>query len=234
MADRRAKLAYSVTMAVLAIVRTATAATFDTFTFVENLTDKREAERRWRRLKARLRRHYSDLCGVGAWQRQRRGAWHLHYVFNMRLDVVLVREWAKECGFGWQLNMRAVGQLPGMKEGWSVLRVAQYLTRYMTRDMSEADKGVRLVDYMGNSRKGTVLFAWAKGLGRLYRLGCKAWVEEEMARRGPGACEVVMGLRDFWLMVSVGWRTLNGAEQLAAELESEAVAMWLRPERYPF
>jgi hypothetical protein len=229
LADHRAKLSYAVALSVQEIVRTSKAPTFDTFTFKDNITDKLEASKRWRRLKARLKRHYLGLRAVGVWQRQTRGAWHFHCVFDRRLDVVSVREWAIECGFGSQLNMRAIGDLPGMKQGWGPERVAKYLTRYVTRDVSEGDPGVRLADYCGDARRATTAFVWGGGIAKLWRLGASAWSD-------------LLGCHDgrhpdfemFWAVVRLGWETLTGEEQHTMLLDSHAVSSWFYPERYPF
>lgn len=228
MSDHRAKLSYAVALAVAEIVRTAKEPTFDTFTFADNVTDKLEASKRWRRLKARLKRHYAGLRAVGVWQRQKRGAWHFHAVFDRRLDVIQVRPWAIACGFGAQLNMRAVGEVPGMRAGWTPLKVAKYLTRYITRDVSEGDGGVRLADYCGDCRKATTAFRWGGGIARLWRLGRQAWSDMFAADEGQPTFE------QFWMLVRLGWETLTGQEQAEAVEGSDAVAMWLNPERYPF
>lgn len=229
MADHRAKLSYAVCLAVQEIVRTSSSPTFDTFTFAENVTDKLEASMRWRRLKARLKRAYPGLRAVGVWQRQRRGAWHFHCVFDRRLDVVTVRAWAVACGFGSQLNMRAIGDLPGMKQGWSPQRVASYLVRYITRDVSEGDAGVRLADYCGDSRKATTAFRWGGGIARLWRLGCGAWTELFDIHDGTGPT-----FEDFWFVVRLGWESLASADQDVAIAGSDAVALWWSPANYPF
>lgn len=229
MADHRAKLSYAVCLAVREIVRTSAAPTFDTFTFKENVTDKLEASKRWRRLKARLQRAYPGLRAVGVWQRQRRGAWHFHCVFDRRLDVVSVRAWAEACGFGRELNMRAIGDLPGMRQGWSVNRVAQYLVRYITRDVSEGDAGVRLADYCGDSRKATTAFRWGGGVARLWRLGRGAWAELFDIHDGTGP-----SFEEFWFVVRLGWESLSADEQDKAIESSDAVARWWSPGNYPF
>jgi hypothetical protein len=242
LADHRAKLAFSVALGVQEIVRTSEAPTFDTFTFAENITDKLEASARWRRLKARLKRRYPGLRAVGVWQRQRRGAWHFHCVFDRRLDVVWTRGAAIACGFGSQLNMRAIGDCPGMRQGWSPKRVAQYLTRYITRDVTEGDAGVRLADYCGDCRKATTGFRWQGGLSRLYRLGCR-WMfgreldfpdgEKPRLWNAERQCWESWG-DAFWVLVRLGWETLIDEEKRKAVEDSDAVAMWLDPDRYPF
>jgi hypothetical protein len=242
LADHRLKLSFAVVLSVQEIVRTSKAPTFDTFTFAENVLDKLEASKRWRRLKARLKRRYPGLRAVGVWQRQERGAWHFHCVFDRRLDVVWTRSAAIECGFGPQLNMRAVGDLPGMKQGWGPQRVAKYLTRYITRDVSEGDPGVRLSDYCGDCRKATTAFKWGGGLARLYRLGCKWLFGAEQDLPGHERPRVWSAERQcwenwgdaFWVLVRLGWNTLTQEEKEKAVRDSDAVAMWVDPDRYPF
>lgn len=233
MANHRGKLSFAIALGVSEICRTSKHPTFDTFTFAENVTEKAEAMRRWRRLKARLKRRYSGLRGVGVWQRQGRGAWHLHYVFDRRLDVVQVREWALACGFGSQLNMRSVGDIPGYRQGWSPERVARYLCRYVTRDIDATDKSVRVSDYCGDSRKATVAFRWAGGIGQLYRLGRAWWSEIYGGDPFDRPCAEQRS-EAFWLLVRMGWQGLTEPERQKLLAESDAVASWFDPERYPF
>ena len=244
MANHRHKLSYAVALAVERIVRVGMCPTFDTFTFQENVTNKDEAARCWRNLKARLARHYPGLEGVGVWQRQRRGAWHLHYVFDRRLDVVQVRAWAVECGFGPQLNMRAVSEQPGMKAGWTGARVAKYLTRYITRDLSElsdpggeadddeGDKGVRIVDYLGAARVGTVNFRWVGGFAFLWRAGRQAWAD--LFNLFPDSYAVTPSNRDTGFLLQAGWHSLDDVRRMILMAQSEAVCRWANPENYPF
>lgn len=226
MSDHRAKLRYAVELAVCEICRTAKHPTFDTFTFAENLTDKREAARRWRRLKARLKRHYPGLRGVGVWQRQERGAWHLHYLFDRFLPIVLVREWAQVCGFGPMLNMRPVKEAPGFR-AWTIQRVARYVSRYITREVSKGEPCVRLVDYTGDSREATTAFRWAHGLGYLWRQGRQVWSDIHGGFALPT-------FEDFWFVVRLGWEILSEDEKANALATSDAVAKWWYPERNPF
>lgn len=229
MADRRAKLSYAVALAVEEIIRTSKAPTFFTFTFAENVTDKAEAARRYRRLKERIKRRHPTVRWVGVWQRQRRGAWHFHAVVDRRMDVVWLRMAGKDCGFGAQLVARAIGEAPGFHQGWSGKRVANYVCRYITRDMvGEEESGLRVVDYCGDCRRATIAFRWANGLGRLWRLGRAAWSEmfsQDEGQPGPDS---------FWFLVRLGWETLTADEQGQALRESDGISRWWDPERYPF
>jgi len=228
---QRHRLRYAVQLAVEELVRTSSVCTFDTFTFAENVQDKKEAGKRWLRLKARLKRHYPGLRGVGVWQRQKRGAWHLHYVFDRMLDIHNVRPWGLACGFGPFLNMRQVGTLPGFREGWTFQRVGRYMARYLERDLVDGrDKGVRVVDYCGDSRKATTAFRFVNGLGRLWRAGRQVWAD----MIADGIYDRQPDFNDMWFVVRLGWETFSEDERLRMLENSDAVAQWWSPERYPF
>jgi hypothetical protein len=227
MANGKGKLSYAVGLAVAEIVRTSKRPTFDTFTFAENVTDKKEASKRWRVLKERLKRYYPGLRSVGVWQRQKRGAWHFHALFDRMLDVNLVRPWAIAVGFGPQLNMRPVSTQAGFRNQWSASRVARYITRYITRDVEGLDKGVRLVEYCGDARKATVAFRWANGIAYLWRTGRAEW------NRIYGIDETPK-FDEFWVVVRLGWEVLEETEREFLKLTNDRIAQWWDPENYPF
>lgn len=242
--SERLRLKYAVFLSVSEIVRTSKYPTFVTFTFADNVVDKAEAARRWRRLKARLQRHYEGLRGVGMWQRQGRGAWHLHCVWDRRLDVVEVREWAKECGFGPQLNCRWIGDLPGMKQSkWTVKKVADYLTRYLVRDAVAPenpesaewdDSGVRLVDYCGDCRVATTNFRWSQGMARLYRFGRQVWDDIFGGSLPEGESAVDGVLQAYWFICRLGWEIMTPEQRKFEWERSDRVKSWTEPELYPF
>lgn len=228
--SHRSKLAYAVALAIDELIRKPDGLPiFATFTFQENLTDKGEAQGRWRRLKERLRRQWPHTRGVGVWQRQKRGAWHLHYVFSQYLDVVLLREAALQCGFGPMLNLRYIDRGVKSKAIWSFRRVTSYMTRYVLRDVDEIDKGVRVVDYHGpHARIASVRFSWARGFARLYRAGRTAWSEMFAEREGQP------GWDSYWFLIRLGFETLSLQDRERSLLESDAVCKWWNPEAYPF
>lgn len=225
MAGSRAKLAYAARLSVEELIRVSKRPTFDTFTFRENILSKADAEVCWRRLKEWLRRKYPALKAIGVWQRQKRGCWHIHVVFDRPLDVTEVRKKAMECGFGPMLNMRYVGLVDGFR-GWSAAKVANYITRYITRDLEEGDKGVRVVEYMGDSRKCTVRFGWAKGLARLWRYGRQVWSDIYGVERPSW--------ENYWFVIRLGWEACGEEERSALLQQCDGVARWHDPERYPF
>ena len=230
MAGTKAKLTYAVNLAVAEIARTSQRATFATFSFAENVEDKAEAARRWRRLKARICRKLPGIRMVGVWQRQTRGAWHFHAVASCYLDIHWLRPAALECGFGPQLNLKPVRCVAGAAPGFrnrDADDVARYITRYLVRDLVEGDKGVRLVDYCGSARRATVAFAWCNGIGKLFRLGRQVWADLYCGVCAPS-------FEEYWVVVRMGWEMLTEAQQREAVASSDAVARWWDPERYPF
>lgn len=140
-----------------------------TLTFAENLTDKAEARKRWKRLRERLVREWPDLKGCGVWQRQARGAWHLHLILNHSVAVQTLRDLATSCGWGLQMRLDYIGGREGFR-GKSVASVCRYVTRYITRDLDEEDGGEHLTVWL-NTKCGTTDFHWHGGLATLRRKG---------------------------------------------------------------
>lgn len=218
--------AYAVCQAVGYLVSRFPSCTFATFTFAENITEKAEAEIRWRRLKGRLLREIPWLAGVGVWQRQARGAWHFHLVCNSYLPIVFLRPCALDCGFGPFINLRAIrshaqGVRPGFRS-FDASRVARYISRYVSRDFSsgdlpDSDKHVRVVEYFGGCRVCTTSFRWVGGFSRLWREGAEAWFTLY------GICPT---FRDFAQVFELGWHCLTQVEQSAMALASDPVARW--------
>lgn len=222
-------------------------AVFATFTFRENITDKKEAAWRWRKLKERIRRMMPEthvetkaqalslpfdkpaVMGIGVWQRQKRGAWHLHMAFNQWLDVELLRHHAVKSGFGPMLNLRYIEGSNRKGFSWNPRRVVQYMMRYIGRDIgTDQDKGVRVVEYFGNGvRQATTSFGWVGGFARLYRAGRQAW-SDIFADDGQPT------LDDYWFIIRLGWECSTVESRARAIAESDAVAAWWNPTAYPF
>jgi len=184
-----------------------TEAVFVTFTFKDNLTDKKEAATRWRRLKERLRRAYPDMCGVGVWQRQKRGAWHLHMIFDRCwLSVGDLRSDAVDCGFGTFVDVKKISR--GGVNGFRPLepsQVGRYLVRYMIRDArAQEEKGVRLSEYFGDAGVSTTTFSWADGLARVWRAGCEMWVTVH---------GMLPRFTDFESVLDYGWHSCSEVDR---------------------
>lgn len=228
MGGRRTKSAYAVGLGVEEIIRLRKGLpVWGTLTFEENITDKREAQRRLRALKERMRREWPGLRFVGVWQRQKRGAWHFHFLADRWLDVHVLRKMCLETGWGPFCNLKVVERLKD--KGWVMdgkTRVVDYMTRYLTRDM-EQDKGVRLVEYMG-PRVSTTSFGWARGFGFLYRAGRQAWSDMFVAELGQPDFD------DYWFIVRLGFEVLSPEQQEWVLRTSVTVLKWWDPDAFPF
>lgn len=222
----RSKLAYAVQLCVEEVCRGSSSPIFATFTFAENITSKAEAEIRWGRLRERLRRRHPNLHGVGVWQRQSRGAWHLHLVLDRMLEITWLRSSALSCGFGTFINLRFVKKMDGFRDMGGPIRVARYIARYVTRDeRGLEDKGVRIVCFIGRgTRVASTRFGWAQGLSQLWRYGRAEFFSIFGHPPGPG---------EFNLCVRLGWELLSAEEQQRLHLTSASVRKWADPDEYP-
>jgi len=219
------KLAYAVQLSVEELCRTSANPTFGTFTFQDNVEDKGEAEIRFSRLRERLRRAKPTLRFVGVWQRQERGAWHVHLVIDRQLDITWLRPIAIECGFGSFINLRRIKPTPGFRDMGGGRKVAQYISRYVTRDERRPeDKGVRLVCWMGGAKVCNQRFAWANGLQALWRRGRGLFYE---------MFEYIPEPAEWWIVVRMGWELMTGEEQERAVSQSLAIRRWWDPEHWP-
>jgi len=211
---------------------------FCTLTFAENVAEKKEAMRRWHCLRDRLRRFYAkkaakrkgtegaleaeDFQAAGVWQRQKRGAWHLHLFVNIFIPVAWLRAAAVECGFGQQMRIDMIGDegcgVPG--HVGDVRRAVRYATRYAVRDVETGEyAGEALFTYCGGVRRGsTVNFHWASGLRSLWRRGCSWWSEN--VRDGETTKQ------PFWLLVAIGFDNLSDEERAYYMKTYDSVYRW--------
>jgi hypothetical protein len=206
-----------------------------TATFHENVTDKKEASLRWRRVLERIRRHFKEKGErvelAGAWQRQERGAWHPHFICSRPLDVNWFREVLVACGFGVQCRLDFVLPHNGFRHVGSRYAV-NYIGRYVTRDFSDAPdaKGARLTFYFQTVHGTCRGWAFAQGLSKLHRLGCRAIFgpEQDFVPGGLNGSKMRMTgrLPSLWrngrwldafeqwkFLVMAGWNTLHKIQQ---------------------
>jgi hypothetical protein len=68
-----------------------------TLTFRDNVSGLGEAWQAWQAVRPRMLKLWPGLLGAGVWERQKRGAWHLHMAINRRLEAGEVRAlvWTK-------------------------------------------------------------------------------------------------------------------------------------------
>lgn len=163
-----------------------------TLTMAENVVDKSEAERRWRPLKRALKNKYPEMRMVVVWARQKRGAWHLHWLCDARVDVNWLRPYAVELGWGPQIVLVALAfsqfnrgrGIQGVQR--AVAAIVGYLTDYLTAKNSldvKRDRGVRRVAVFGvGARVWRARHEAARGKRRLVLKGWSAWTQEQRER----------------------------------------------------
>jgi hypothetical protein len=198
---------------------------FLTATFGENLIDHVEAVRRWKLLVQMLKRRWPDWRFVGIWARQKRGAWHVHGVFEGRIDWLELHRLASETGWGRMINVEQLGygRWFGGKHGhdevnWAddrayvAKKVARYLSGYLTGNNAldpELDKGVRRTIVIGKlARVCTMRFDWSRGVGALWKAGLMLHREFE-----PGYRWFKWRTADFDYLVRLGWESLSEASR---------------------
>jgi len=230
-------MVFAVKLAISAMCRANENPVLVTLTFAENVVVFKEAHKRWDRLLKRIRRRWPDLHGVGVWQRQKRGAWHLHCVVPHRLAIAVFREMAVACGFGTFVNLEYIhrpGKLVnGFKQKgssylWTPERVANYLTRYLTREQDNGELHAKVVCYWGKTvRKATLNFEFQGTMRELFLRGKQLFRE-----LNPGLCNP-LALRDNWdFICRLGFESVTelGQERF---LNSPSVRRWFYGDNDP-
>lgn len=160
---------------------------FLTLTFAQNITDPREAQRRFNSLTTGvLRDRYPDHIRV--WERTKKGRIHYHLLVVLPHDIrtgfdftgianddytsaspALRTEWAfwrktaKSYGFG----RTELLPIKSTAEG-----IARYVGKYISKHIAEReerDKGFRLVEYSKGARMASTRFAFNTDGSRLWR-----------------------------------------------------------------
>jgi hypothetical protein len=128
-----------------------------TFTFIENLTDKAEAERRFKKFQDLLRRRGAEWLHV--WEPQKRGAWHVHLITDVYLDVNWLRPWMVQRGFGPIMKVYRIERGARWIEGrgWvadtrDVEKLCRYLRKYLTKSRAESKDGKKAFGGGGGKR----------------------------------------------------------------------------------
>ena len=169
---------------------------FLTLTFPDNVTDHREASRRFNN----MNRRYLGIC-YGAWiwarERQKRGAWHYHLIVECKGDIRTgfdwdeYRQWLTDYSQGkrrrlrtgntflrslWEMNRRAFkaygfGRVELLPIRSTSEAVGKYVGKYISKQVGqrpEEDKGVRLTGRSRGFVASTPKFSWNSE-------GAKAW-----------------------------------------------------------
>jgi len=153
-----------------------------TLTFAENLTDKHEAQKRFKPISDWLDRRGIEWNGV--WQQQKRGAWHLHILINKYVSIGEFRAFAVKRGWGTFINLRGVGQAGGNTDFQDAAKLISYLCRYLTRSYTiDVPARVRLSAGKSVTKRGNTNFKWVNGIGRVWRAGCTAMAGKRIYNR---------------------------------------------------
>lgn len=163
-----------------------------TFTFAENLQDKDEAERRAKPLFDLIRRRQGEHWHC--WEHQERGAWHMHMVTDLYFDVVKLRPWMVQRGWGPIMKVRRVAsprQYSG--EGWQREDSAErglirYLLKYLTKAIRSADKWTKPWGCSSAAHNFVTSFRWVPWVNAhcwLYHMG-KQFLERELGEKLVG------------------------------------------------
>lgn len=185
-------------------------ARFLSMTFAENVTDKSLAEQSWRPVREWFNR--KDVEYLGVWERQARGAWHLHLVLSTYIDISEFRMFAVGCGWGPIMRVDRITfklddfNAPDPKQlSAQVDRVKRYLLKYLTKGQrDDPSKGVKLPVYSKNCRKCTMCFGWANQIGsRLWRSGAGLFYE---------IYHVLPGFHDIAFVMRIGFEANWGRD----------------------
>jgi hypothetical protein len=149
-----------------------------TLTFAENITEKAEASRRFNSLRPALFA-LGVLSFIGCWERQLRGAWHLHllialahpvrnqpnaraYLQGLRDTICGTVENEHKDGLLVKRGFGYIHHLAPIKK--TAARFAGYFTSYLTKTwvaLQSEKKRVRLITYARNvMRCASVHFSW--------------------------------------------------------------------------
>ena len=240
MASSRAKTAYGCGRGLLNFLRSNwQGAKFLTLTFKDNVTSRREAGRRFKPARDGLERR--GVKGLGVWQRQKRGAWHVHLLISTRINIGEFRRFVEQRGWGKFVNIRNCGNRrrwnggswvyywEGIPTDAELCKVGNYMARYLHKsdeaDIWEdgEDKFSRVVTIGEGSKSWSVDFTFTHGNARAWRLGCEEFVgmaemlgieqptEFRRNKQRPGECYV--GLRK-----GIGWAYRNLIQRLGWEV----------------
>jgi hypothetical protein len=112
-------------------LRYAPAVYFWSLTFAENLEDEVEAKRRFRCVCDLVRRRGGQYYGV--WEKQKRGAWHLHLLVNVYFEWHWFQSWLMARGWGSQLYVKEVYGLPSAVGRARWVPLARYMSKYLLK-----------------------------------------------------------------------------------------------------
>lgn len=157
-----------------------------TLTTARNVTSKAEAEVIAKPLWDRIRHRGGRRLHF--WERQERGAWHVHFITDIYLDVNELRPWLIERGWGpqmWADRVRPSNARYQPGVGWATdnsryIRLIRYLQKYVTKSITD-DQGKRVKPFGGSrsAKMGNCQFKWVpweRPGAYLYAMGLDAYI----------------------------------------------------------
>lgn len=143
---------------------------FFTLTFSDNVTSKEEASAMWNIMLTAIRKVFPFFLFFGVWERQKRGAWHGHFVcYN---PLVSMNRFNKFIRLFSSASARPYGF---SKATWTTGKDANGLSHYMSKYISVEyrEKGIRYVSMSRNwPRTCKMPFAWVGGRSEIWRKRC--------------------------------------------------------------
>lgn len=143
--------------------------TFITLTFEENITDVKQANKKfdnWRRM---VKRKKSDFLYVCVPEFQKRGAVHYHLLTNLDIkenhDLIIPQE-NKKHQYDVKYWNEGFSSVFSMKD----INVVGYISKYMTKDIDNRLWGHRRYFYSQKLKKPTTLFLDTNKIGDLIKL----------------------------------------------------------------
>lgn len=136
-----------------------------TFTFAELLVDKAKAEERFKPLRDKIARMGGEELHF--WELQKRGAWHVHLVTDVYLDVKELRPWMVERGWGPIMKVIRVQSPVRWVDGQGWVRhqdaeekLIAYLVKYLTKAFRDGDRWKKPWGGSASARSWTTSFKW--------------------------------------------------------------------------
>lgn len=172
---------------------------FLTLTFVDDVTDPKEAQRRFHSLRTNfLKRHFPEYIAV--YERTKKGRIHFHLIVNVRVDI------RRGLNFREIAEGRYSSANPALRQLWALLRenvhkygfgrtellpvktnskgLARYVSKYISKHINSRkpeDKGYRLVrtsmDKKSMWKIANSNFAFVSKGSKEWRRKLKKWVE---------------------------------------------------------
>jgi hypothetical protein len=153
------------------------------------------------------------------WEMQKRGAWHVHLLTDVYLDVNRLRPWMVKRMWGPQMRVERIQASPSLNngKGWvrdesRMWKTIGYLIKYITKAFHDSD-GTKKKAFGGSAsaRCGTVRYAWCKWENPgsyLYAHGRDLWLQlyGERPRFRDMADVIRLGVEiTDWLSVDPWW-----------------------------